>query len=276
MAEINLGATFSKFANARARLAFEIQFQNIQNNLIRRFNDKVDKIGGSTTSKNEITRLQKESTKLSAALPTLEAYRNGLLGSASVLEDIQALVVNLDSTLDSNGDSNVDAAEVAAYIALRDDLAAKIGDLFLFVHLDIIDGNSVKRLKDEAANLAAQTPVVGALTDAANVAVTDFNADLNNKVDIALSSTILTISTTLDLEQKIAADFAIRDARVIELVTVETFRDNAELDKLRAELATILKVISLTFEANTSFAELLTDSLSQKRPEPGSILNLFT
>ncbi len=276
MAEINLGATFSKFANDRARLAFEIQFKNIQNNLINRFNEKVDKIGGSTASKNEITRLQKESVKLSEALPALEAYRTGLLGSASVLEDIQALTVNLDSTLDSNGDSNVDAAEVAAYIALRDDLAARIGDLFLFVHPDIVDGNSVKRLKDEAANLAAQTPVVGALTDAANVAVTDFNADLNNKVDVALSSTIITISTTLDLEQKVAADFAIRDARVLELVTVETFEDNAELDKLRSELADVLKVISLSFEANSTFAEFLTESLSDKRPEPGSILNLFT
>jgi len=277
MVDNSIGATLSRAANDRAKLSFEIQFKNIERNLVSRFNNKVDKIEGRSGSKNEVDRLQSESNKLSNSLPALEAYRGGLLGSASVLEAIQAEVVKLDQTLDSNGDNNVDAAEVAAYTTLRDELVDYLNNnLFIFVHPDIVDGNSIARLKEQADILAGQTPVVGALTDAANVTVTDFNAVINNKVDTALQSTIITISTALDLEQKIAADFATRDSTIIELVTEEKAGQDEELEGLRVELANFLRAISLTFEANSNFAEVLTASLSEQRPAPGSVLNLFT
>ena len=44
MAEISIGATLARFANDRARLSFEIQFGQMQRTLIRRFNEKVDKL----------------------------------------------------------------------------------------------------------------------------------------------------------------------------------------------------------------------------------------
>ncbi len=277
MAGESIGAVLAKFANDRAKISFELQFGNIQKTLVNRFNKDVDKIEGKSGNSREVERLQGEAAKLSDSLPALEAYREGLLSSASVLEAIQAEVVKLDSTLDSNGDNNVDAAEVAAYTTLRDEIVGYLNNnLFIFVHPDINDGNTVGRLKEQADILAGQTPVVGALTDAANVAVTDYNATINGKVDAALASTIITISTSLGLEQKIAADFTTRNSKAIDLAVSEKVEDDKELDSLRTDLANFLRAISLSFEVNANFADAITSSLTAQRPEPGSVLNLFT
>ncbi|NQU57892.1 MAG: hypothetical protein HQ513_11710 [Rhodospirillales bacterium] len=276
MVDNSIGATLSRAANTRAKLSFEIQFKNIERNLISRFNKKVDKIEGRSGSKNEVTRLQKEANNLSNSLPALQTYRTGLLGSASALESLQAQVVTLDSTLDSNTDGNVDAAEVTAYTTLRDEIVASLDGLYVFFHPDINDGDIILKLKEEGSALAGQTPVVGALTDAANVTVTDYNAVLNNKVDIALSATINTISAALDLEQNITANFATRDTKILELITEEKAGQNEELEALQVDLANFLRAISLSFEANSNFADVITAGLSEQRPDPGSVLNLFT
>lgn len=276
MAGFSFGPVFANIANASAKVQFELQFNLLQNTLIRRFNERIDKVEGRIGDKHEIERLLRETVRLSDSLPILQAYRQGNANNNSVLEVIQDAVNTLSTVLDGDNDGNVTAAEVTAYTEQRDLVVEQLTNLYLFIHPDINDGNIILKLKEEIDNLSGQTPVVGLLTDAANVTVTDFTATLSSKVGTAFLVTQNTVTTALDLELKISSDLAFRQTKVIDLTTVQQAQQKQETESLQAELANFLRVISLTFEVNTSFADFITSFLTEKRPEPGSILNLFT
>ncbi len=275
MAESVFGTTFANLANASARVQFELQFNQIQNTLIRRFNDQVDDIEADSGALREIERLQKESVKLVDSLPVIEAYRQGNSNNAGALDAIIDEFTTLEKTI--NQDANVTAEEVTAFETQRDIVATKLDNLYIFVHPDINDGNIILKLKEDIDTLRALTPVVGALDDSGtNSNVTSTVATLKSKTETALASTQLTVATALDLEQKIQADFSSRQAELLDLTAVEQARRNEEIEDLRVETANLLRIISLSFEANANFADYVTGGLSAKKPAPGSILNLFT
>lgn len=274
MADSVFASDFARAAQAGTRSAFEIQFNNLQNTLIRRFNEQVDDISTEkSSSSHRIKALQEDSRELVAALPLLEEYREGNRNNFGQLEALQEELTALRATI--SDDNNVTAQEVADFEAKREDVVTRLNNIYIFVHEDFNDGQVIQKLKESITELEALTPVVGTL-DGDNVGVTDFLTELDNKVANAITTTSNTISSVLFLEQKLQSEFAIKDSELLELTFEEQERRKQRIDDLKVDLGNTLRVISLSFEVNASFASSLTDRLREQTPPAGSILNIFS
>lgn len=272
MAE-TIGATLAAVAQANARAGFEQQFSKLQSALIDRYNTKVDKINDTSTTKHQVEKLENKSKKLIDALPVVEQFRIGNQNNYSQLEVVQSDLADLQALI--TNDNNVTADEVTAFNTLRDKIADRVNNMYIFVHPDINDAQATQRLKDSLDAFRALSPVEGTL-DGDNAGLTDgLNTFINNAA-VAASVTSNTISTALDLELKVQSDFSIVDSELLSLTYEESQRRNTEIESLKTDLGNTLKAISLTFETNGSLATQLNDSLKQKVPPAGSVLNFFT
>jgi hypothetical protein len=269
----NFAATFAQRSLASQRVGFELQFNQLQNTLITRFNNQVDEISETPLSvQRKIGTLQKESKELVGSLPLLQEYGTGNKNNKGQLEALFDEVTALFNTF--NQDSTVDAAEVAAFQEQREVVVNRLNNVFIFSHPDINDAQTIPRLKESLDTLRGLEVTVGTLTD--NQAVADTLSQFQTEVSIGITVTQNTISTALDLEQRIEAKFSAADSELIELTTNEQVRRDAEIERLRVDLGYLLQAISISFEMNAAFAESLQSRLTDPRPQPGSVLNLFT
>ncbi|MEQ8322570.1 MAG: hypothetical protein RH946_20070 [Rhodospirillales bacterium] len=273
MADTSIGATLAAVAQANARTSFEVQFNNLQNTLIKRFNKEVDEINGASTNGHKVAALEKQSSKLVDALPIVEQYRIGNQNNYSQLEVIQSDLSDLRNLI--SNDNTVTADEVEAFETLRDKIVDRVNNLYLLVHPDITDGQQTKRLKDALPDFASLTPVVGSL-DVDNAGLTDSLDTFINHAVVTATVTSNTITTALDQEFKIQSEFSVVDADLLELTFEESERRNNEIESLKVDLGNTLRAISLSFEINSELATQLNSSLSEKAPPAGSVLNMFT
>ncbi len=269
----NFAATFAQRSLASQRVGFELQFNQLQNTLITRFNKQVDEISETPLSvQRKIGTLQKESKELVGSLPLLQEYRTGNKNNKGQLEALFDEVTALFNTF--NQDNTVDAAEVAAFQEQREVVVNRLNNVFIFAHPDINDAQTIPRLKESLDTLRGLEVTVGTLAD--NQAVADTLSQFQTEVSIGITVTQNTISTALDMEQRIEAKFSATDSELIELTTNEQVRRDAEIERLRVDLGYLLQAISISFEMNAAFAESLQSRLTDPRPQPGSVLNLFT
>ncbi|MEQ9555717.1 MAG: hypothetical protein RIG67_08100 [Rhodospirillales bacterium] len=269
----NFAATFAQRSLAGQRIGFELRFNQLQNTLINRFNKQVDEINETPLgTQRKISSLQKKSKELVAALPVLQEYRGGNTNNKGQLEALFEEVSALFSTF--NQDATVDADEVAAFEAQRDVVINRLNNIYIFSHPDINDTNTIQRLKENLDTLRGLEVTAGPLSG--NQAVSDTLTKFQTEVSIGITVTQNTISTTLDMEQRIEAKFSATDADLIGLTTEEQARRDSEIEGLRVNLGYLLQAISISFEMNAAFAESLQTRLTDPRPQPGSVLNLFT
>lgn len=274
MADSSIASTLASVAQASSRIGFEVQFNNLQNTLIKRFNNQVDVINGSNPSNaNRITELQKESNKLVQSLPILEAYRGANRNNYGQLEALQEELAALGASI--SDDNVVTADEVADFTAKRDLVAQRLDNLYVLVHPDFNDGQVIPKLKESLAELKALTPVVGSL-DVDNADINTFLTEINNKVANAISTTSNTITSVLFLETSVQSKFSITDSELLELTFEEQERRNTEIEDLKVDLGNTLRSISLSFEVSGGLASAITNSLREQTPPAGSVLNLFT
>lgn len=272
MAELPpIGATLANLAAAAAGPSFELRFSQLQNTIIRRVNDEIARINKSGgVARHRIEKLQKDGLKLADSLPLLEAYRNG---NSNNLGQLQALFEESETLVATLGTDDVDQSEVDAFNAQRDVIVEHLNNLYIFVHPDIVDGNTIQYLKEEIDTLNALTPVVG--TQADNQAIFDAIDTFQDQLNTGLTVTQNTIDLTLRIEVRIQRKQAEVLSEFEELTTVEAARRAREIDNIKADYANLLTAISLTFEVNKGLPESLNQFLVPFTPEPGSILNLF-
>lgn len=274
MADTSIASTLASVAQATARIGFEVQFSNLQNTLIKRFNNQVDVINDSNpSSANRVTELKKESSELVQSLPILEAYREANRNNYGQLEALQEELTALRETI--SDDNDVTADEVADFIEKRDKVAQRLDNLYVLVHPDFNDGQVIPKLKESLAELKALTPVVGTL-DVDNADISTFLTEVDNKVANAISTTSNTITSVLFLETKVQSQFSNVDSELLELTFEEQERQNTEIDSLKVDLGNTLRAISLSFEISGDLATAITNSLTEQAPPSGSVLNLFT
>lgn len=272
MADV-ISAQLANISQAVAKQGFEIQFNNLQNSLIKRFNAQVDKIEDSSTINHKVKALQKESARLASALPVLEQYRVNNQNNYSQLDRINDDLAELKTLI--NDDNTVTADEVTAFNELRDKIAARANNLFIFVHPDVNDGNIIPRFKDAVPDFSALSPVEGSL-DGDNAGLIDELDAFINEAVVAATVTSNTISTTLDLEAKVQQEFSNADTELLALTFEESERRQQEIDSLKVDLGNTLRAISLSFEINSELATQLNSALTAPVPAPGSVLNMFT
>lgn len=274
MVESLLASDLARAAQASVRTNFEVQFNNLQNTLIGRFNDQVDTINSTqSSSSHRITALQETSKKLVASLPLLEQYRESNRNNYGQLEAFQEELSVLRATI--SDDDNVTADEIAEFEAKRDVAAERLNNIYIFVHDDFNDGQVIQKLKQSLSELEALSPVVGTLSGD-NSGITEFLTELDNKVANAISTTSNTITSVLFLETSLQREFATADTELLELTFEEQDKRQTRIEDLKVDLGNTLRVISLSFEVNSSFATVLTDRLREAQPPAGSILNIFS
>tara|TARA_R110000782_G_scaffold81423_11_gene160843 strand:+ start:1425 stop:2270 length:846 start_codon:yes stop_codon:yes gene_type:complete len=271
----NFAAAFAQRSLASQRVGFELRFNQLQNTLIGRFNEQVEKADDTPlNTQRKINTLQKKAQDLVSALPLLQEYRQGNTNNQGQLEALFEEVSGLFSTF--NQDATVDADEVAAFNAQRDVVINRLNNIFVFSHPDINDANTIQRLKDNLDTLRGLEVVAGPLSDSQNQAVSDTLTRFQTETSIGITVTQNTISTTLDLEQRIEAKFSSVDAELLELTTEEQARRSKEIENMQIDLGNQLRAISISFEMNAAFAESLQARLTKALPQPGSVLNLFS
>ncbi len=267
-----LSATLAGILSSATRPSFELQFNQLQNTIIRRVNKEIARVNDSGGSeRHRADELRRQGLKLVDALPLIEAYR---AGNSLNLGQLQLLIEEASALAASLGTDDVDQSEVDAFNAQRDVIVEHVTNLYVFIHPDVVDGKIIQSLKAEIDTLNALTPVVG--TQANNQAVIDAVASFQDKADVALTVTQNTVDLALGIEQNLQAKQVAILTEFEELTTLEQARKAKEIEDIRIDFANLLTAISISFEVNASFAEELNKFLVPFAPEPGSILNIFT
>ncbi len=267
-----LGATLANLAASAAGPNFELQFNQLQNTIIRRVNAEIARVNNTGASKRfEAEQLRKQGLKLADSLPLITAYREG---NDRNLGQIQDLIDETDALAASLGTDDVDQSEVDAFTAKRDEIVDRLNNLFVYIHPDVVDGKAIQNLKDQVDTLSALTPVVG--TQADNQAVIDAVTTFQDQLDTALTVTQNTVDVALNLEVRIQRKQADILADFDNLTSAEQARKAKEIDNIKIDFSNLLTAISLTFETNRNLPAELNKFLVPFVPEPGSVLNLFT
>lgn len=267
--------TLASTTLANQRAQFELQFNMLQNSLIRRHNEQIEKISETPADvQRKIDSLASRQKRLLETLPALGDFRQGNANNKGALEKVFDEITVLFQTF--NSDATVDADEVAAFEAQRDKVADRINNLFVFSHPDINDAQVIQRLKEDVATIRGLEISVGGLTDPGNQAVADSLSALQSEVSVAITVTQNTIATTLDLEQKLEADFANSDVGLLQLTNEEKNRREEKVAEMETQLGNLLRVISLSFEINASISEALNNRLRPQIPPPGSAVNIIS
>ncbi|MBT3766421.1 MAG: hypothetical protein HOB79_01435 [Rhodospirillaceae bacterium] len=272
MAPVSFGQTFSQITANAAAPAFELQFSQIQNTLIRRLNGEIDKLSDDPITDIKLRRLRTEGQKLIDAQPVVEDFlqktRNSLIAVQGISDDLS----NLNDLL--GADDNVTQAEVDAFVAQRDAIGERINNLFIFSNVDIPNFDAVKLFKDQLEDFQALTPVVGTKS-VDNAAVTAGVSDLTARSFNAEALIAITVEQAVDVSLNIQRDFIGVDSDILVLETSAFAEKQTEIDNLKADAANLLQIFSLAFDAQAKFAQNIADSLRPQTPAPGSVLNLF-
>ena len=143
----SVASSLASIAQATSRIGFEVQFNNLQNTLMKRFNNQVDVITSrNPSSVHKVVKLQKESSELVQSLPILEAYREANRNNYGQLEALQEELTDLRATI--SDDNNVTASEITNFTTKRDSVAQRLNNLYILVHPNFNDGQVILKLKE--------------------------------------------------------------------------------------------------------------------------------
>ena len=269
----SVGAVMANAAAQAARPAFELQFNQLQNTVIRRLNDEIEKV--NTTSpleRHKVEGLKKEGVKLANALPVLEQYKVGNQHNLSRMEKLREMIASLMETF--HLDAEVDEQDVATIETKKQEIAAEINNLYVLTHPDITDGDITRRIKDEKANLESQSAVVGSPED--NQAFMDYLTALDSKLDTAQEVTSNTVYLVVDMQASIQSDMSEIEAEMTEINTLQQLEKSEKIQDMREKYGQILQAISLSFESSNDYVTMLNEYLSPRLPPAGSVLNMFS
>ena len=270
----SVASSLASIAQATSRVGFEVQFNNLQNTLMKRFNNQVDVITSrNPSSVHKVVKLQKESSELVQSLPILEAYREANRNNYGQLEALQEELTDLRATI--SDDNNVTASEITNFTTKRDSVAQRLNNLYILVHPNFNDGQVILKLKESLAELESLTPIVGTL-GGNNADISAFLTEIDNKVATSILTTSNTISSVLFMETNVQSRFTNLDTELLELTYEEQELRNSEIDSLKVDLGNTLRAISLSFEISGDLATAINNSLIKQKPPLGSVLNFFT
>ena len=281
---INIGAALISIGQAVARPAFELRFNQLQNSMIRRVNDQIDKINEDTDNTRVVAKLEKDRNELVDDVPRLRTFLFGNEANRNRLLDLSTVVISATAKFSEvDDDTNLTADEASDINALKDQIVERLEGLFVIKHAGIQDSNIIEKLTDLVDELNGLTAVAG-VVDAEgsgslsnnNRALLDKLAEAQIRVDVGAVVTQNTAHVTNGLILKFQKKILAIDAEFIGISTVDAQRRIKEIADLRIDSANLLRAISISFEVSASFTDFIARSLSPRQVPPGSVLNLFT
>lgn len=247
-----------------ARPNFELQFSILQNRLLDRISDKIEKFNDDTTVNNVDAFLTLESKRLGRLVPLVEKFEsdttNNYLIANGLVDDLNSLEAlasggNAATFDDLLGRINADLQKVKTVNGLAIGLNVKDG-------LTTIQSNGMG-ISDYASygdNASRETAVSDARAQIeAALAVLVINLDAARDFKSSVQSK--TVSVTLQIEAVQIADKA---------------EKLGEIEKLREESGQLLQILSLAFETNLARSQALSDQLlNPPKFNNGTILDLL-
>ena len=262
----------------QASSSFESAFQNMQRTVINRTNDKIARLEEEyQQGDRERQALVKKASTLQDDLIRVQQYLSDNQSNFNRLENIITKITELQVSFGTDGDSSdVTAEDIAAFETLRDQLATQVDNLYYLTHPDVVKPYGIIHLKEELDSIKAMTPEIGADTDAANQAITDYLAELSNRATNAMDATRSTISMSSKLSLRYQASIEDTQSALATKATLATEELNDNIDNLKIEASNLLQAISLTYDAQAYSSNKLSDSIARGLTvEPTSILNIF-
>ncbi|MCW8916149.1 MAG: hypothetical protein OQK24_09890 [Magnetovibrio sp.] len=281
---VQIGEVLSKIAQGRFRLGFENSFQQIQNTVANRINDEIDRIAREDDTPRRLATLESEYRKIERNKGLIDTYEESVRHNNSRLDTMQENVTAAISAFSTDDDNtNLTADEVTTIEAKRDALIEDTQRLLSTVHPNYAHPTAIRDIKNQLATLQAMEPVVGVVDAEGSGSPSNSNRDILDSLNsldtlISTAKNVGTVvqedlfSVSLNLQAKLAGNAA--DLTTIS--TVELKRREEEIDQIKADYGNILRMISLSFEAQANSAEKLGESLAGGKIEPGSVMNLFS
>ena len=277
------GEALTRIAASSTRLAFEVRFNQIQNTVIRRLNDKIDKLDTQDENKYVKIDLRREFNAGINALPVIQRYLLDNQSNEDRLSDMSDAVAALRDTFADDGDAdNVTQDEVDSFISRRDAIVDSINELWVLTHPDFTDPFALQDLKNDVDTIAAWTPVVGVVDPEGTEPATNDNRSIYEAANILLtkvnathSATATTVAMTFTLEQSLQGKLADIDAQLLEVDVLAQQKKIAEINDLKAENANLLQAISISFEASQGLTTYLANGLAGKVQNEDTVMQLF-
>jgi hypothetical protein len=275
---------FAKTARDASRVSFELNFAILQDTLIDRLNKKIEAITDDEGAKRLDDRLNRDAKKLNDNLPFVEKVIFDTQSNDIRLGNLSTNIAAAISAFSSDDDdTNLTAAELATLEGLKDSIVQDLEFLNINTLSGLILPDSVEDLKEYYNTLKDLTPVEGTVdADGSgspsndNRTLLDLLGTISSLTDTADLVNANTKYLAVNLRLDILAEFQALDSERLEFNLVELQQRTDKIDNLKAETGNLLRVLSLSFENQAFFVETLGDILSEKTPEPGSVLNLFT
>lgn len=270
---IGVEVALANGAAASARTAFELRYNQLQNTVIRRLNDEIEKANQvPRTIERKLENFTKENEELSNSISVLDQYRVGVQNIMSNVEKFREQIDVLWQMLGPDG--VVSQEEVDAFNLKKTEVLETLNNIPIFKHEGVVDGNVIERLKAQKDLIQSMNPVVGSMDD--NEDITFGMLEVQGHVSSAQSVMTTTLGTVLDLEQNMQAEIAYNQAEITEVNTVEQQKKLKRVEELKARYAQFLQGFSTQFEVNQGLITTLNSRLSPQVPPKGSVLNMFS
>ena len=283
MADTSIFASaFSAISQAASRASFEQRFNVIQNGMIGQINKEIDKITDDGTERR-LAAIQKKRDELVEHLIKAEDYRFGLETNKFRLWESSLDATDAASAAESDGDTSSFTADEAANLnEAKTFLVEKIRNLrFLYFPSEFSDSTFVNLARQDANALEALTAEAGTVDAEGTDPTTNDNRpllDLMNTVATRAANLSESIDTLVGGVNQLIIDGQTKmyglEADLAEISAVELARKTEEIEAVKAKYATLLNVISLSFEVNSTLGDMLVTGTTPP-PDRTSILNLF-
>jgi len=281
--KINLGAALISIGQAVARPEFELTFHQLQNTVLRRVNNQIEKVNEDTDNTRVVTRLHNDRNELAEDIPLLRTFLFGNEANNGHLLELSPIVTSAVAKFSEvDAETNLTAAEAADINTLKDQIVERLEGLFVIKHPGIHDANVIEKLKDLVAELNGLTAVTGTVDASGsgspsndNRALLDKLVEAKTRVDVGMEVTRNTAGLTNGMILKYQKKVLEIDSKILGITDVDAQRRIQEVANLRADAANLLQAISISFEVSASMTDYIGRSLSPQQVPPGSVLNLF-
>ena len=265
----DFGAAFAQTALVAARPAFELQFFNTQDSILRQLNDDIDNINNSVNTRGATALLDVQLSRLNNDLGIINEYKARTDAKASRVSD----------TLDNLAELITLAAP--GTVAEFDTLLAQTIDLIQKTKAPTYERYGVQDGLRAAKNDAlAQLEVLAHNNFATQTDIDDTVAILTAiQSDYTASETIIESNTKIAFTLQESANRTISELnRQVSNITTDALSEATGKIKEKQEFyGQLLSAISLSFEASQAFTAFIAESVAfPQKIEPGSVLNLFS
>ncbi|NQV45468.1 MAG: hypothetical protein HQ501_11215 [Rhodospirillales bacterium] len=269
--------------SAQARdIAFNIQFNNLQNTTIGRMNGEIEKVANVEGNQRELDSLRKTYNKFVADRASISKFGAVNQANRDRLTELGTLVSDTFTAFASN-DENVTASELTTYNDNLTKISALSDRLVELSHAKFVDGNNITRIRTMVSDLQNLTAVEGIIdvdgtdpTTNDNLAITDLLRDIVSVSGNAADTSQILEYLANDHIYSIDAKLRSTSKDMNEVNIFRSAEIEYEIQMIRTKYATFLQAIEISYDLTNQGTNALVDALKgYQKPEPGSFLSIF-